>query len=217
MTSRSINVWVLRDSRLARNWLCFILAVIISIWQLPMLMAPSITAITSTNNIYLPPNVQIVANVENKFAEWRSMGFGGAGAGGIAILQITRELTDYQQRDKESSQHFLVIQNQENRNRELSRQVDICLSYFGKNDQSTHVNFTQRIVESPPANFWSYYFPNSWRIDNGKLITDRMFKFFDYAWIMMFFFGGIIWANLATLNYWLSRYLQRAYKRNLSP
>ena len=217
MTAKSIDVWVLRDSRLARNWLCFFLAVVISIWQLPMIMAPSITAITSTYNVYLPPNVQIVADVENKFTEWRNMGFGGAGAGGIAILQITRELADYQQRDKESAQHFLVIKNQRNNSGEIAAQVDVWLSYFGKNDQSTHVNFTQRVIESPPANVWSYYFPDSWRIDNGKLITSRTFKFFDYAWIMMFFFGGIIWATLAALNYWLSKYLQKAYKRNLTP
>ncbi|SRR4030042_5839682 len=217
MTSKSIDVWVLRDSRLARNWLCFFLAVVISVWQLPMIMAPSVTAFTSTHNIYLPPSVQIVVDVENKFTEWRTMGFGGVGSGGIALLQITRELADYQQRAKESAHHFLVIKNQKHNSGRTTERVDTCLSYFGKNDQSTHVNFAQRVIESSSANFWSYYFPDSWRIDNEKLIMSRSFKFFDYAWIVMVFFGGIIWASLAILNYWLSEYLKRAYKRNLSP
>jgi hypothetical protein len=144
--------------------------------------------------------VEIVSDLKNFFVERIALG----GAGGIASMQIERSMDVYIEKERENNLHFLVIGNKMG-----ERETD--LDYFAKGDSTTHVFHAASAIESPVANRWSTYLPETFKVEEGKLIIDRHFKFNIKATLIMMFYFVVTIPLALLLNFIFSLSLKYIY------
>ena len=188
--SRAIRDWFLTDSGIYRGLFLFLTVLALLIFVGPQeQMAPPASSrkITTSHEIFLPPNYTIDKKVINKFVESENLG----GAGGLASVQVERSFEKYKKEVAENSLNFLTLETEtESRNLIFEAETDIWIDYWEARKNFNVAVHSQDVVGSVKANKWGYYLPVNIKIKDKKLVVERKFGFSGLAQFIII----VIWA-----------------------